>query len=110
MLKDRLTTLESQAEQREKTDQAWKANMTRDMKAFKSDIRQDLQTFQSSYESSLTKALQQTESKLGQNMQDAIAQLQQFMLQQSRSTPKRQGPPSPIKEDEDADMGQAAKR
>ena len=110
MLKDRLTTLESQAEQREKTDQAWKANMTRDMKAFKSDIRQDLQTFQSSYESSLTKALQQTESKLGQNMQDAIAQLQQFMLQQSRSTPKRQGPPSPIKEDEDADMGQVAKR
>ena len=110
MLKDRLTTLESQGEQRYKTDQAWKANMTRDMKAVKSEIRQDLQTFQTSYESSLTKALQQTESKLGKSMNDAIAQLQQFMVQHTRSTSKRPGPPSPVKEDEDADMGAGEKR
>lgn len=67
--------------------------MTRDMKAFKEEVRHDFQTFQSHYEATLEKALQKTEPKLGQNMNDAIASLQKFMMQQSRSAPKRQGPP-----------------
>ena len=109
VVKEKLRSLEEKFEQKHQTDDAWKSSITRDVKAFKEEVRCDLQGMEKQYQQTLEKALEKTEQKLCQSMKASIQELQTFMMTQAKPasatvTQKRQTPPSPAKEDADAEM------